>query len=121
MADAPCMPLWVSDFFGSAACSEMDGDQQAFYLLMLAHSWNMKERGLPTDQTQLRRLLGVSLRLFRISFTNVSRQFYVKSTRMFHARVDEELAKVREKSKKASASASSRWEVMQRLKLLGGE
>lgn len=105
----PVMPLWVSDFLGSGACSEMTGDQQAFYLLMLVHGWNLGERGLPTDQAELRRLLRVSLRLFRSSFAIVSEQFYEQSGRFYHRRIDEEIAKLDRRRKQSRDDTSGRY------------
>lgn len=124
MADAPCMPLWVSDFLGSSACSEMTGDQQALYLLMLVHAWNMKERGLPADHKKLRKLLGVTLGLWRRGLgvpakndsgrfleetRNILGNFQEESGRLFHKRVNEELTKVRERSDKARDAINERW------------
>ncbi len=115
------MPLWVGDFLSSASCAELSGEEQALYLLLLVHCWNMGERGLPADTRDLARLVRYNFRTFSTHFQHLFDTFYVRDKRLFHTRVDEELAKVKEKSKKASASASIRWEARQRLKLLGAE
>lgn len=113
------MPLWVGDFLSSASCAELSGEEQALYLLLLVHCWNMGECGLPTNRRELKRLAKLELRMSYARVTKVLRMFYVRDTRYFHARIDDELLKVRERSKKASLSAKARWEKIQRLKILG--
>lgn len=74
---------------------------------------------MPADEKDLRRLLKISLRLFRITFASLSHHFYERNARLYHERIDKERARVTAKSKAQSAGARKRWENAARKKLEG--
>ena len=68
------------------------------------------EKPLPLDRAQLYRLVRVKAHAEKLAVDVVLGEFFIEGEDGWHQRrVEEELAKVHEKSAKASASASKRW------------
>ena len=109
MSREPFMPLAVSDFLGSSACAEMTGEQQAIYLLLLAHAWNQKEKGLPARMDAIAKLTHLNLRKSRRDIALVLTQFEQVSGRYYNLRVNRDLERIRTRSEVAKRCAEKRW------------
>jgi uncharacterized protein YdaU (DUF1376 family) len=109
MSREPFMPLAVSDFLGSSACAEMTGEQQAIYLLLLAHAWNQKEKGLPSRLDAIAKLTHLDLRKSRRDIVRVLTHFQQVSGRYYHTRVNRDIERVRARSEARRLAAEKRW------------
>lgn len=64
MSAVPIMPLNVEEFFASPEVDDMDGEQAAVWLKLIAECWRRKTL-LPADDSKLARILDVDVRVWR--------------------------------------------------------
>lgn len=61
MKKSPCFPFYPSDFFGDVKVRVMTGEEQAFYLLLLANIWEFDSQiSIPNDAKVISTLLKIS-------------------------------------------------------------
>lgn len=70
MTSVPIMPLNVEEFFGSPEVEDMDAEQAAMWLLLIAECWRRKTL-LPADDRKLARILGIDVRRWRSHYKPV--------------------------------------------------
>jgi uncharacterized protein YdaU (DUF1376 family) len=103
------MPLWVDRFFGGTL--SMDGEEQALYLLLLAHQWATGP--LPEDTKRLARLVRYDEKKFLKLWPAIADKF----TSIDAGLVNLALEEVRETSEKnaktnkqrSKQAAEARW------------
>lgn len=61
MNKSPCFPFYPSDFFGDVKVRIMTGEEQAFYMLLLANMWEFDTQfSIPNDPKIIANLLKIS-------------------------------------------------------------
>lgn len=105
MSNRPYMPLWVSDYIGDT--QHLTAAEHGAYMLLIMAYW---QRGgaLPADAGRLSRIARMTADEWAQSEATLREFFTVEAGEWRHARIEAELAKVREKSAKAAASAKRR-------------
>jgi uncharacterized protein YdaU (DUF1376 family) len=99
----PFLPLFVGDFLASTG--EWSGEEQALYLLLLAHQWAVGS--LPVEQDKLVRLSRWERRAFARCWGVVSGKFTERDGRLYNERLEEHRDHAQEVARKrASAGAS---------------
>jgi len=87
------MPLYVGDYL--ADTMHLSTEEDGAYFRLIMHYW--KNGGaIENDQKTLKNITGISSK----KLTNVLRFFEEKDGFLYHKRIDEELAKAREKQEK---------------------
>lgn len=94
MSSQPFMPLFFGDFLASTA--EWSGEEQALYLLLLAHQWSIGS--LPADPDSIRKLSKFDRKTFKKCWKTVSMKFSTIDGRL----INETLERHRQKSQQIS-------------------
>jgi len=105
MSNRPFMPLWVSDYIGDT--QHLTTAEHGAYLLLIMAYWQ-RGKALPADSTRLARIARMTPDEWSRCEDTLREFFTVEGDDWRHDRIEDELAKVREKSAKASASAKRR-------------
>lgn len=105
MSNRPFMPLWVSDYLGDTL--HLSAAEHGAYMLLIMAYWQ-KGKALPDDGARLANIARMSAFEWSRSEHTLREFFTVEDGEWRHSRIETELAKVREKSAKASASAKRR-------------
>ena len=100
---SPWMPLYVADYLADTRRLSMA--EHGAYMLLIMEYW--RNGGLPDDERRLARIVGATPDEWLQVRDNVAELF---QPGWRHKRIDAELAKSRDKSEAAKASASRRWE-----------
>jgi uncharacterized protein YdaU (DUF1376 family) len=98
----PWMPLYVSDYRADTA--HLSTLEHGAYLLLIMHYW--QKDGLPTDEKQLAKVAGLTLRQWLKMGPTLAAFFGDGWT---HKRIDDELQKAKHITKNASVNAKKRW------------
>lgn len=91
------MPLYVGDYLGDTG--HLNTTQHGAYLLLMMHYW--RQGGLPDDDKQLSAITKLSLRIWLECRETLQAFFY---DGWCHKRIDEELAKMEEKTSRRAAA-----------------
>lgn len=109
MTALPYIPLYVADYL--ADTSHLSTMEHGAYLLLIMNYWQ-RGKPLPSDTVQLARICRLSEKQFKKIIPQLENFFEVVGNKWVHQRIDTELAKVLDKSTKASnagrASAQQR-------------
>lgn len=105
MSNRPFMPLWVSDYIGDTL--HLSAAEHGAYMLLIMAYWQ-KGKALPDDGARLANIARMTADEWSRSEDTLREFFTIEGGEWRHARIETELAKVREKSAKASASAKRR-------------
>lgn len=100
---SPWMPLYVADYLADTRRLTMA--EHGAYMLLIMEYW--RNGGLPDDETRLARIVGATPEEWAQVRDNVAELF---QPGWRHKRIDAELAKSRDKSDAAKASAARRWQ-----------
>lgn len=100
---SPWMPLYVADYLADTRRLTMA--EHGAYMLLIMEYW--RNGGLPDDEMRLARIVGATPDEWAKVRDNVAELF---QPGWRHKRIDAELAKSRDKSEAAKASASRRWQ-----------
>jgi uncharacterized protein YdaU (DUF1376 family) len=103
MKQKPYISFYQQDFLGSLDVQMMDAEEIGCYCLLLFNCYN-NGGVLPNNEAKLIALCRGSAKA-----SNVITKFYVKGDFLRHKRIDEELQKRKEFSKKMSDAANRRW------------
>ena len=93
------MPLYVADYLADTA--HLTALENGAYLLLIMNYWQ-RGRALPSDSGQLARICRLSEKQFSKIIPQLEIFFEVVGNTWVHHRIEAELAKVRDKSTKAS-------------------
>jgi uncharacterized protein YdaU (DUF1376 family) len=99
MAALPYMPLYVADYLADTA--HLTALENGAYLLLIMNYWQ-RGKALPSEPSQLARICRMSEKQFAKIIPQLENFFEVVGNTLVHHRVECELAKVRDKSAKAS-------------------
>ena len=106
----PYMPLWVSDFVGDASVAAMDAAEVGAYVLLLMYQWS--DGPLPTKSARLMRMARLSSRQ-KDKLATVLENFHMTPEGLVNKRLEsirqDQVAKMRELSKRGKAAADVRW------------
>lgn len=100
---SPWMPFYVADYLADTRRLSMA--EHGAYCLLIMEYW--RNGGLPDDERKLARIVGATAEEWADVRDNVAELF---QDGWRHKRIDAELAKSRDKSEAASASAKKRWQ-----------
>jgi len=91
MNKSPCFPLYPSDFFGDIKVRIMTGEEQAFYLLLLANIWEYDTQfSIPDDPKIICTLLKISEEKFLTISPKILDCFQRKNGRLVSKRLKHE-------------------------------
>lgn len=108
-------PFFFAEYLADSAIVRMTPEQRGCYIHLLCHLWQMGAPDkLPDDDALLARLAGVPLRRWlRIKAEIILALDNTKNSSLFGARVHDELAKAKSRSKRLSeagkAGSAKRW------------
>lgn len=113
MNKSPCFPFYPSDFFGDIKVRIMTGEEQAFYLLLLANIWEFDTQfSIPDDQKIICTLLKISDEKFLEISTKILDCFQRKNGKLISKRLKQEKDKQvnyrKQQSEKGKKSAEKR-------------
>ena len=108
MASLPYMQLYVSDYLADTA--HLSAEQHGAYMLLLMNYW---QKGKPLDNTneRLQHVARLSVEGWASNKEILSEFFLIEGDIWTHPRIEEDLAKVREKSVKASTAGKRSFSV----------
>lgn len=98
MAALPYMPLYVADYLADTA--HLTTEEHGAYLLLIMNYWQ-RGKALPGDPQRLARIAGLSNERWTDVERTLNEFFEPRDGLWFHARIETELRRVREKSEKA--------------------
>ena len=101
MASLPYMQLYVSDYLADTA--HLTAQQHGAYMLLLMNYWQ-KGRALENTDERLQHVARLTSEEWAANKSILAEFFLVEGDTWTHSRIEEDLAKVREKSVKASAN-----------------
>ncbi len=101
----PYMPLFVSDYLGDT--SHLTTIEHGAYMLLIMTYWQ-RGKALPADSQRLANITRLSLDQWREIEPTIAELFSATDDAWTHPRIEKELARAREKSAKARASAERR-------------
>jgi uncharacterized protein YdaU (DUF1376 family) len=99
MSAIPYMPLYVADYL--ADTSHLSTLEHGAYLLLIMNYWQ-RGKALPSNDQQLARICRLTGKQWGKVKTPIGNLFEFRDGLWFHHRIEAELAKVRDKSTKAS-------------------
>jgi uncharacterized protein YdaU (DUF1376 family) len=103
MNKSPCFPFYPSDFFGDIKVRIMTGEEQAFYMLLLANIWEYDTQySIPNDTKIIATLLKISEEKFLSISEKILDCFQQKDNRLISNRLRRERAK-QDKYRKAQS------------------
>lgn len=123
----PRMPLWVNDFLGSARVRDLDWDERALYLYLLALEWQADGQGLPDPRTTREAQVAFCRQIGRHGdgtragrmpawcrrYARVLELFEARGDRLYSPKLESELTAAKElnstRSEAASKAAAVRW------------
>ena len=97
MSEFPVFPLFVSDYL--ADTWELNGTEHGAYLLILIHYWKQRI-GPKTDTGTLKKVTRLDAKVWKRTAPKVMPFFEVRDGRIYHRRIEKELAIAGEKHKK---------------------
>jgi uncharacterized protein YdaU (DUF1376 family) len=108
MASLPYMQLYVSDYLADTA--HLSAEQHGAYMLLLMNYW---QKGKPLDNTndRLKHVARLSDDAWASNKEILAEFFLIEGEIWTHPRIEEDLAKVREKSVKASTAGKRSFSV----------
>lgn len=108
MASLPYMQLYVSDYLADTA--HLSAEQHGAYMLLLMNYW---QKGKPLDNTneRLQHVARLSESAWASNKEILAEFFLIEGEIWTHPRIEEDLAKVREKSIKASTAGKRSFSV----------
>jgi uncharacterized protein YdaU (DUF1376 family) len=108
MASLPYMQLYVSDYLADTA--HLSAEQHGAYMLLLMNYW---QKGKPLDNTneRLQHVARLSDKAWISNKEILAEFFLIEGDIWTHTRIEEDLAKVREKSVKASTAGKRSFSV----------
>ncbi len=107
MSTSPYMPFYTSDYV--ADTPHLTLEQHGAYLLLIIAYWQ-KGGALPDNDKQLALCVHTSLKKWYSVREEVIKFFIIRDGKLFHERIEEELAVMRSKSDKATRSIRKRWD-----------
>ena len=105
----PYLPLYVADYH--ADTSHLTTQEHGAYLLLIMNYWQRAEK-LPNDDRKLARIAGLGPREWKRIRETISEFFEVDCSGWFHRRLENELAKLRDKSLKKRKGGLARAQQM---------
>lgn len=108
MASLPYMQLYVSDYLADTA--HLTAQQHGAYMLLLMNYWQ-KGRALENTDERLQHVARLSQEEWTANKAILAEFFVVDGDMWTHLRIEEDLAKVREKSTKASTAGKRSYSV----------
>ena len=104
---SPAFLFYPGDWLASSRGRGMTAAERGFYIDLLAYTW--RDHGLPDDDAELARLLGITRRAWAAAAARIRPHFISINGRLTNTRQEEERHKLTERSQRAAASANRRW------------